>query len=280
MMNTTVTNRPIDVSVGSFRENGYAFIRAVFSKNEIEQLRKNAFASADHKGDLLSNPLLRSVVLDDRVLSIVRKVLGGTPVYFTDGGCVMGNKSHGYHKDNADREDPNAPDWQSDYTIIRLGLYLQDHSRHSGGLNIRKKSHNVTNTHEGENIYLRTRPGDLVLWNLRTSHSGNGRLLRLFPGIQLSPERADRLPQILFAPSEGERAALFWAYGLEDHHLKRYISYLKTRTYMVENWRNSHYDYSVWEAAAGKDLVIREMHAEIQGETGLGASAGYVPIPY
>src|SRR5947209_3238764 len=127
------TNHQIDFSVDSYRENGYALIRDVFSRDEIEELRKNVFASADHKGDLMSNPLLRKVVLDDRVLSIARKILGGTPVYFTDSTCMLGDKSHGYHKDNADREDPNAPDWQSNYTIIRFGLYLQDHSRHSGG---------------------------------------------------------------------------------------------------------------------------------------------------
>ena len=279
-MKTLEANHAIDFSIDSFREKGYALIRGVFGRDEIEQLRKNALASAGHKGDLLSNPRLRSIVMDDRVLSIASRILGGTPVYFSDSTCMLGDKSHGYHKDNADREDIKAPDWQSDYTIIRFGLYLQDHSRHSGGLNLREKSHKVPNIHEGKNIYVRTRPGDLVVWSLRTSHSGSGRLLRLFPNVFLDPSRADRLPGFLFAPAEGERAALFWAYGLDDAHLNRYIAFLKTRKYMVENWRHSRYDDETLAAAVGKHLQIRDMRAEIEGESGLGANEGYVPLPY
>jgi hypothetical protein len=280
MVKTTENNHAIDFSVESFRENGYALIRGAFDSHEIEELRKNAFASADHKGDLLSNPLLRDFVLDERVLAIARKILGDNVVYFGDSNFLLGEKSHGYHKDNADREDPKAPDWQSDYTIIRFGLYLQDHSRHSGGLNVRPRSHNIPNAQEGKNIYLRTRVGDLVVWSLRTSHSGSGRLLRLFPSVYLDPSRADRLPAFFFAPLQGERGALFCTYGADDNHLRRYLAYAQTRKYMVERWKHSEYTTDLLEVARAKNVIVRHLWSEIEGNVGVGINDGYVAIPY
>jgi hypothetical protein len=280
MVKTTENNHAIDFSVESFRENGYALIRGAFDSHEIEELRKNAFASTDHKGDLLSNPLLRNFVLDERVLAIARKILGDNLVYFGDSNALLGEKSHGYHKDNADRHDPKAPDWQSDYTIIRFGLYLQDHSRHSGGLNVRLKSHNIPNAQEGKNIYLRTRVGDLVVWNLRTSHSGSGRLLRLFPSVYLDPHRAGRLPRLLFAPLQGERGALFCTYGVDDNHLRRYLAYVQTRKYMVERWKHSEYAIGLIEAAKAKNVIVRHIWSEIEANVGLGINEEYVAIPY
>lgn len=264
----------------SFWENGYSLIRAVFNSEEIALLRRHALQSGSRKGDLLSNPFLRTVVLDDRVLAIAARILGGTPVYFGDSTSMIGDKSHGYHKDNADRDDINAPDWRSKYTLIRFGLYLQDHSAHSGGLNIRVKSHNVANTQKGRNVYLRTKPGDLVVWNLRTSHSGSGRLFRLLRGVQLAPDLADRLPRLLFEPAQAERAALFWSYGLDDHHLRRFITYLKTRTYAATSWQNSEYGPDVWEAINGKNLIVRDMRNETQNESNLGKNQAHAPIPY
>jgi hypothetical protein len=270
----------IKLNPDRFWENGYSLIRGVFKSEEIVSLRKHALESVSHKGDLLSNPFLRTVLLDDKVLAIASRILGGTPVYFGDSTSSIGDKSHGYHKDNVDRNDINGPDWQSRYTILRFGLYLQDHSRHSGGLNLRVKSHLTTRVHEGRNIYLRTKLGDLVVWSLRTSHSGCGRLFRVVRSLQLAPDRADRLPSFLFAPTVGQRIALFWSFGLDDQHLVRDIAYLKTRTYAVANWRNSEYPADVWKAVEGKNLIVRDMRKEIEDEEYLGMNTSHVPLPY
>lgn len=273
-------NNRMEFISGAFWENGYALIRNVFDREEIEVLRKHAYQSRLHKGDLLSNPLLRRVILDDRVLDIAGKILGDTPVYFGDSNCVIGEKSHGYHKDNADRTDIKAPDWQSKYTLIRFGLYLQDHSKHSGGLNVRAQSHNFISAQKGKNVYLATSPGDLVVWNLRTSHSGNGHVLKVMRGLHLDPRIADRLPRFLFSSTDRERVALFFTFGLDDQHLKRYITYLKTRAYMVSTWRNSEYNDAVWHAITGKALIVKDVWKDIREEAELGMNEFYIPIPY
>jgi hypothetical protein len=32
--------------------------------------------------------------------------------------------------------------------------------------------------------------------------------------------------------------ALFLSYGKEDHHMDRYMRYLKTRSYAIDRWKN------------------------------------------
>src|SRR5262245_18101309 len=124
------------VNVPEFWDEGYLVIRIVFSPTEIERFRRPALENRQGKGDLLSHPELRKPLLDDRVLSIAAQILGDTPVYYGDSSCNLGQHAFGFHKDNADRSDPNAPDWKGKYTQIRFGLYLQDHSWHSGGLRV------------------------------------------------------------------------------------------------------------------------------------------------
>ena len=97
--------------------------------------------SKPHGGDLLSNPLLRDVLLDGRLVGIASQLLGSDQiVYAGDSSFTINSGQHGYHKDNADRTDKNAPDWQGRYTILRFGIYLQDHTEHTSGLNLRVRS--------------------------------------------------------------------------------------------------------------------------------------------
>jgi hypothetical protein len=274
--------KDIKINTDAFWQNGYLLIRDVFSEVEIEELRKRILELVPYGcGEILSKPFLGKVLLDDRLLNIAQKILGGKPVYFGDSCCVIGNDSFGWHKDNADRKDANAPDWQSKYTLIRFGLYLQDHSKHSGGLNVKARSHNSVSGEECRTVYLATRLGDLVVWNLRTTHSGNGLLLKFLRSLHLDPGRAAFLPRSFMAKEERERVAIFFTLGLDDHHLQRYIAYLKTREYMVEIWKATKFDTNdVQKAVRGKNLIVKEVWKEIEGESCLGMNKDYAPIPY
>ncbi len=66
------------------------------------------------------------------------------------------------------------PDWKSPYTQLRFGIYCQDHVEHTGGLNLKIGSHDIPATSSGETLYVKTRPGDLAVWSMRITHSGNG----------------------------------------------------------------------------------------------------------
>jgi len=139
------------IDVDAFWDQGYQLIPKVYSPDEIRKLREAAMASRSRGGDVLSNPGLRSSLTDGRLVEIARTLLGSDEiVYAGDSSFTFNSNQHGYHKDNADRTDPKAPDWQGRYTILRFGVYLQDHYTHTKGLNLRERSHNTTSLAEGQ----------------------------------------------------------------------------------------------------------------------------------
>jgi hypothetical protein len=140
-----------------------------------------------------------------------------------------------------------------------------------------------------------------VVWNLRTDHTGAAMLLKVLPWVYVEQRQNSRwntrnlvrldspfpmiVPRFLFADGGPERAAIFFSMGREDAHLERYLTYMKTRTYAVENWKNSEYGPDVWDAIQGKDIKVMDVGAEIrrrlsEGDNSLGLSPGYAAIPY
>jgi hypothetical protein len=178
----------------AFWENGYQIVRNVYTPAEIAEVRNDVYASRGQgPRELLANPHLRRVLTDGRLVDIARRMLGSDEiVYSGDSSFTINAKGCGYHKDNADRVDPKAPDWSGRYTILRFGIYLQNHYRHSGGLNLRVKSHNTPSIKEGKNLYVRTRVGDVGVWSLRTTHSGNAMLLRFPRSVHPKPHAMEK----------------------------------------------------------------------------------------
>src|SRR5271155_1196404 len=146
----------LDPSLG---ERGYAIVRQLFDAEEIQSLRasaQEAVAEGEREGlvtsrpgvegtmrhdtrDLLSISQLRHVLLDQRVVEVVRELLGGEPVYFGDSSVRIGkNGERGWHRANVNRRrGRGGPDWRDPYPVLGCGLYLQDLAHHSGGLAVR-----------------------------------------------------------------------------------------------------------------------------------------------
>jgi Phytanoyl-CoA dioxygenase (PhyH) len=85
-----------------------------------------------------------------------------------------------FHKDNSDKINGDAPDWTKPSHLLGVGIYLQDHTHHSGGLTVFEGSHSQASikngrviTEWGKRVYLKTEPGDVVVWYLKTSHAGD-----------------------------------------------------------------------------------------------------------
>ena len=272
----------LDVNVNAFWENGYTIIRNVYSRDEINGFREAAYASRGRGlGDLLANPLMRSTLVDGNFVAIARQILGSDDIWYSgDSSFTINSGQRGFHKDNVDRQDPGGPDWKGRYTILRFGIYLQDHWRHTGGLNLRAKSHNTADHSYGKNVYVRTRVGDVVVWSLRTTHSGNGVLLKFPRWVHPEPSEIPKIPAWRIAKADGDRIAVFAALGLDDAHHDRYAEYLKTRTYMVNSFRASHYDDEALAAAEKAGLKVRDMAKEIEGDDSVGKNAKWEPLPY
>lgn len=271
------------VNVDEYWNRGFTIVRGAYTADEIADFRERSLgAVGKHGGDLLSHPTLRSVITDGRMLDVAKQILGRDDIaYYGDSLVAIREGTPGFHKDNADKFDGKAPDWQSRYTQIRFGIYLQDHYSHSGGLNVREGSHNKVNTTEGKVRQLRTKVGDLGVWNMRVSHSAAGSILRWpFNFVQPHFNDVKKYPKWLIAPKDGQRIALFAALGADDEHLARYVDYLKTRAYMIQIWKRSKYSDEVLAEAEALGLRIRNAPAEAEGDESVGQNVDYKPIPY
>ena len=237
-----------------FEDDGYLIVKNLFTEKEIEDFRTDCYKQFEIdtakgmsygvtktrarslRGDLLSKELMRKIILDERVVAIAKQILGEDLVYFGDSNFQFGVGHRGFHRDNVDREFKAGQDWEGDYTIIRMGLYMQDHSKFSGGLKLKRGSHkNKT----GKSVIIPTNIGDLAIWSLRTMHSGNAVRLKVFSNLPVDYfERF--VPAFLKRDEEKERVACFFTFAKKGKHLDRYISsYMQKAPPVIENMKNS-----------------------------------------
>lgn len=291
-----------------FQRDGYLVLKAAFSTAEIAAYREPLLAEFEndgtaegYTGDLLAHASTQSFIDDGRLIEITRELLGGDPVYFGDSSAMYYTQDHNvcsFHKDNADRHDGDGPDWSGDYPVLRFGLYLQDHSRQGGGLMLRARSHKSVSRYRklevineevfgwlnGRTRYVPTQIGDLIVWNLRTTHAGMGRYI-LGPLRRPVSERTQRIiPSFMQSSVAESRLAMFASFGLESVHLDRYLQYLKTRTYMVDIWRNTPYREEFFETFTRHNAKLLDMHSDVmaalsEGEV-LGEFTHWKPLPY
>ena len=134
----------LNIDKARFEQDGYVVVKNVFTADEIKQLREEAYKQYEidkqkkldfqysnfkteakyTRGDLLSKELLRHALLDERILKIARTILGKNElIYFGDSSYQIGTGLRGFHRDCIDRTNLNGPDWQGEYTLVRLGLF-------------------------------------------------------------------------------------------------------------------------------------------------------------
>lgn len=277
-MKTTLT-----IDKAGFDKDGYTLIKSVFTPEEIENIRKLVYEQFEldtkngltfqlphlptkaryANGDILSKEKLRHILLDDRILAIVKKVLGSDDIiYFGDSSYQIGKGLRGFHRDSIDRTDLNGPDWQGDdYSLLRVGIYLQDHKNHSGGVKMKKGTHKNA---DGEVVFVDNEIGDVGVWSYKTIHSGNAVRFKWFP--KLSINRATReglIPAFLRKPEQKERIAIFMAFSLKTKHLDRYIKeFSLTREDMLKHLKASKYNEEALESAKKKNVTVMKLVPE------------------
>ena len=270
------------IDIDSFWTKGYQVIPGMYTPAEIESFRQATYKSQGVGGDLLSNPNTRGILTDGRMVEVAKKLLGTDDIiYGGDSSFTINGTQKGWHKDNTDRGDADAPDWESRYTQLRFGIYCQDHYKHTGGLNLREGSHEICDLKSGPARYVKVRPGDLAVWSMRITHSGNGQLLRWPWNNQVPlPMQQDQTPAWKVAKAKQDRIAIFAHLGANDSHAHRYLDYLKTRTYMVNIWRGKPYDDEARQAAKEAGLTLRDLPAEVMDDATAGLSEKWAPFPY
>lgn len=224
-------------------KHGWMLIKNVFTKEEIDTFRDYAEKDKDHEGDLLSAEFLSKIIQDKRIIDICKASTGSDNlVYFGDSTLSYNTSLSGFHKDSKDRFKKDSMEFKDkNYSLLRLGVYLQDHSKHSKGLCLRSDSHMHQSIHKGKIINVKSEVGDVIIWKLTTTHSPNAEIISLFPNYDFHPGLTKRLPSFLKKKSISPRLAVFMGFGVEDDYTKDYIEYLKTREYAINRWKNSNY---------------------------------------
>ena len=222
----------------SLLDDGFCVIKGFFNETEISSIRrcldeqikldKTQGKICQYKaggiygvGDLKSKQHLHFII--DKIQPMANELLQGKALYFGDSIYTKGIGQRGYHRDNVDRIFNDGEDWHSSYDLIRFGIYLQDHSRHSGGLEVMKGTHI---NHKGDTVIVDSEVGDLVVWNMRLLHSGNAIRFRHNARFSVTKMKGYEfiVPKFLIYPEEKERGALFVSFGKEGDHLTRYIN--------------------------------------------------------
>jgi hypothetical protein len=267
----------------NFLTDGYAVLKGAFSAEEINKFRKLVYEQHAEdernglaftlskssskaryaKGDLLSKKRLREILLDDRILGFARRVLGSDRlIYFGDSSYQIGTGLRGFHRDSIDRTDLSGPDWKSEYTLIRVGLYLQNHKQYSGGLQIKPGSHLRA---DGPKKFLDSETGDLAAWSLKLLHSGNAVKLKWLPNMPLDPALENRIPSFLRMEQEQERVSLFMTFAVASSHIDRYIQeYEMKREDASSHIKASRYTKEAIDAASGKGVEVLVIYPEHQ----------------
>jgi Phytanoyl-CoA dioxygenase (PhyH) len=259
----------------AFQKRGYAVVRQIFDIDEAARLREAVLellakqegegrvamdtgaegTTRRGEGDLLSNPELRHVLLDRRLIEAVGDLLGGKPTYFGESSFQAGNNGlRNWHRDKVGRRWLGGPDWRGPFLMVRCGLYLQDGSRHSGGLALRPGSHQPGLVRPTLPKLLDARLGDLIVWNLRTVHAAEVVRMRGLSGFPLHPSLQTLLPQRLRVPADGERVVIFMAFALPGPHLDGFLAYLRSSDFAPRGWARSRFGPDVWAEAESAGL--------------------------
>jgi hypothetical protein len=195
-------------------------------------------------GDILSIRALAKydyIFFKPELITVIKHVLATQElIYYGDSSTQFDQAARGFHKDHVERSDATTEDWIGDYGLIRCAFYCEDHARHSGGLKVRLKSHNVEacrslfdrnriSHHAGRAWDVSSEYGDLVMWSMRLTHSGNYKKLRLLPRLVLHPRLETLLPASLALPEQERRYFMSCAFARPGKHFDHYLNNMLTR---------------------------------------------------
>lgn len=86
-----------------------------------------------------------------------------------------------------------------------------------------KRTRNFRALFTGRSINMPTKPGDLLIWNMRIHHSGFAVRVKGLKNHSFHPWIEDRIPSFLHYPAPEKRSVIFASYGAPSGQLENYI---------------------------------------------------------
>ena len=177
-------------------------------------------------------PGLERLFAHPNVVALLRAVLAGDRVVFTRHCDAHRNLLSGWHKDCGPGGSYFTSDCfaAEDCRVYKIGFYLQDHLR-DGGLAVRAGSHRARSLDEGAPLYIASRAGDAVVFDVRLTHRGQApdgvefALKALNRLMRKSTGEDARLPSALEAgywraAGRPERLSVFFTFGAPNRHTR------------------------------------------------------------
>jgi len=167
-------------------EDGIFVVRNVLCQNEIAQLRSILLRHLPQHGLRFSLgktqpnaaemvPDLSFVFSHPEILRVVKQVLGENEVVFTGHCDIHMNMLSGWHKDSGETVPGGyftGPYMTSrECRVYKVAIYLQDTGRRDG-FTARLGSHRETDLAVGEEVRVQSRIGDIVVFDVRITHTG------------------------------------------------------------------------------------------------------------
>jgi hypothetical protein len=211
--------------------------------DEIEKRQRKTGLILDYEesnggiiqGDILSHHELEPynyLMGNEKIASIIKEVVGDSPVYFGESNIHVGIGGRGYHKDNRySSRNAASIDYESDYSLYRFAIYLHDSDLYSGGIKLVPESNNIPSSKfYFKGINIAGKAGDIVVWKLTTTHSGNAVRLKLLPNLSIHPRLEGLIPSCMVRQNPTKRRSIFLVIGKQDKHLDNYLEYYAART--------------------------------------------------
>jgi hypothetical protein len=208
-------------------------------------VRMGQYPKADFLlGDILTIHNLEKydyIFFKQELVELAKKILKSDElVYYGDSSTQFDEAARGFHKDHVERTNANTADWVGEYGIIRCAFYCEDHDRYSGGLKVRLASHNVEacrsmfdpskiSHHAGKAVDVKSLYGDLVIWSMRLTHSGNYKRLTVLPWVCVHPRLEGHIPSALSMPEQQRRYFMSCALAKPGAHLEHYLKNMLKR---------------------------------------------------
>ncbi len=252
-----------DEQIRFYRENGYLQLKDFFTDEEVESFRKGCERNA--AGDTTCRSEFKQWMLSPKVVAVIHALLGERLYYpglsltrTNDKPLPVGTRF--FHTDTVNEDG----DYETEYGVINTGVYLEDHTAWSGGLKIRPGSHLrpcITNKSVKEvlkkiakslirldfkgfwqlvqpqrSINVASMPRDLLLWSVRTHHSGYSVRPNFAPSWSLPPTIENLIPSFLRLPDNPERNVMLSIYGAPSKYFENYMKHQIRKAHRKEHF--------------------------------------------
>ncbi|MGK7955418.1 MAG: hypothetical protein AB4063_09180 [Crocosphaera sp.] len=248
--------------------DGYVIIENFLPSKDIKRLReilKGHFLDGGVPTTLgltqpnaaVEVPDINWIFYHPKILAMMRKLLGQEEIMFTSHCDLHCRTLSGWHKDDGMTVMEGGyfgfPAYaQQDCKVYKVALYLQDHYYNQGGLTVRKGSHEFSDINQGEEVYLKTKTGDLIIFDVRLTHTGQKDVVPLKflqkpnyvvkKGLskifKIPPQKVNQYLKQIYDNLFGDRLSIFFTYGLPNEYTRNFaINNMKRQ---LQQNQNSH----------------------------------------